>query len=169
MTVIFGIVIPSDSPVFLAIVGLHILLALTCVISGMIAMLSDKAPGRHPRFGTIYYWGIYGVFGTATALSALRWAEDYPLFLLGAASFAAALFGHAARRQRWRNWVRLHIAGMGLSYLFLLIAFYVDNGKNLPIWKDLPPVMYWLLPAAIGLPLILRALLWHPLTRQPPA
>jgi hypothetical protein len=49
----------------------------------------------------------------------------------------------------------------------LLIAFYVDNGKSLPLWKELPPAAYWLLPAAIGIPLIVRALLWHPLAGQP--
>jgi hypothetical protein len=57
--------------------------------------------------------------------------------------------------------------GMGTSYVLLLIAFYVDNGKNLPLWRELPPIAYWLLPAALGIPLIVRALLWHPLVRQP--
>jgi len=45
----------------------------------------------------------------------------------------------------------------------MLIAFYVDNGRQLPVWKDLPPVTYWLLPLALGLPLILWALFRHPL------
>jgi hypothetical protein len=54
---------------------------------------------------------------------------------------------------------------MSMSYVFLLIAFYVDNGKQLPIWKDLPYTTYWLLPLAIALPLIIRALLWHPVVR----
>jgi hypothetical protein len=56
---------------------------------------------------------------------------------------------------------------MGLSYVLMLIAFYVDNGKQLPLWKDLPHFTYWLLPLAIGVPLIARALLWHPLVRKP--
>ena len=50
-------------------------------------------------------------------------------------------------------------------YVFMLIAFYVDNGKQLPIWKELPPVTYWLLPLCAALPLVIRALLWHPLVR----
>lgn len=29
---------------------------LTCTIAGIIAMLSPKRSGRHPWFGTIYYW-----------------------------------------------------------------------------------------------------------------
>ena len=168
-TIIAGIVILSDSPFFLAVVGLHVLVALVCVITGVVAMLSNKRPGQHPTFGTIYYWCLSAVFMSATVLSVIRWAEDYHLFVLGVLSFAAASIGRTAIRRHWRNSVRLHIAGMGTSYVFLLIAFYVDNGKNLPIWKELPPITYWLLPCALGLPLIVRALLRHPLVQHPNA
>jgi hypothetical protein len=47
---------------------------------------------------------------------------------------------------------------MGGSYIGLLTAFYVDNGKQLPLWDRLPTIAYWLLPALIGVPLIYRAL-----------
>jgi hypothetical protein len=47
---------------------------------------------------------------------------------------------------------------MGVSYIAMLTAFYVDNGKSLPIWRDLPPITYWLLPSAVGVPLIVWAL-----------
>jgi hypothetical protein len=167
ITNVAGIEIPSTNPVFLTVVGVHILLGLACLVSGAIAMLSAKRASRHPRCGTIYFWCVAGMFLTATSLAAVRWAEDYHLFILGALSFAAALFGRQAKRHRWRHWVRLHITGMGSSYVLLLIAFYVDNGKSLPLWRDLPAVAYWLLPAAIGIPLIVRALLWHPLARRP--
>jgi hypothetical protein len=96
---------------------------MACVITGLIAMPSKKRPGRHPAFGTIYYWCLTAVFASATALAAVRWAEDYHLFILGALSFGAASLGRTARRQRWHNWVKLHITGMGLSYIFLLTAF----------------------------------------------
>jgi hypothetical protein len=99
-----------------------------------------------------------GVFVTASALAAVRWAEDYRLFILGALAFAAAHLGRMARRKRGSNWVKLHMTGMGTSYILLLTAFYVDNGKNLPLWRDLPPVAYWLAPAVVGIPLIVRAL-----------
>ena len=164
-TVIAGIEIPSTNLAFLVVVGIHILLGLTCVVTGAIAMLSEKRTGRHPTSGTIYFWCLAGVFLTMAALAVVRWAHDYHLFILGASSFAAAYFAREARRHRWRHWVRLHITGMGASYVLLLIAFYVDNGKSLPLWKELSPVTYWLLPAVIGAPLILRALLWHPLVR----
>ena len=142
VTSIAGIEIPSTDPTFLAVAAVHILLGLTCTVVGIVAMLSRKRAGRHPRFGTIYFWCLVGVFVTMTSLAAVRWAEDYHLFVLGALSFAAANFGRQARRRRWRNWARLHISGMGTSYVLLLIAFYVDNGKQLPVWKDLPHVTY---------------------------
>ncbi|HEV2442464.1 MAG TPA: hypothetical protein VGT07_08065 [Steroidobacteraceae bacterium] len=160
-----GLEISSRDSLFLAIVGVHVLLGLTCTITGLIAMLSAKRLGRHPRFGSIYYWCLAGVFVTVSALAAVRWREDYHLFILGALAFAAAYLGRRARRRRWRNWAKLHITGMGMSYVLLLTAFYVDNGKSLPLWRDLPPITFWLLPAAIGVPLIVRALWRHPLAR----
>ena len=165
-TLVAGIPIPSTSPIFLTVVGLHVLVGLLCVVAGAIAMLSPKCRGRHPMFGTIYYWGLVAMFVSATGLSVVRWAEDYHLFILGLLALIAAALGRTARRRRWPGWVRLHIAGMGLSYILLLTAFYVDNGKSLPLWKDLPPITYWLLSAAVGLPLIIRALFRHPLVRR---
>lgn len=130
ITHIAGIEIPSTNPVFLSVVGLHILLGLVCVMTGAVAMLSEKRAGRHPRNGTIYFWCLAGVALTAGGLAAVRWAQDYHLFVLGALAFAAACFGREARRGRFRHWVRLHITGMGTSYMLLLTAFYVDNGKE---------------------------------------
>ena len=159
MTNVAGIEVPSASPIFLAIVALHVLLGLACVLTGAVAMLSLKQRGRHPRFGTIYFWCLSGLVALAIGLSVVRWTRDYPLFVLGVLSFAAALIGRTARRQRWSGWIVWHITGMGMSYIVMLTAFYIDNGRSLPLWKDLPTISYWLLPSAIGGPLIGRALL----------
>jgi uncharacterized membrane protein len=163
-TIIGGIAIPSTDPAFLAVtVGLHIPLGLACVITGAVAMVSRKGRGRHSAFGTIYFWCLLVLFASATFLSIMRWSENEHLFALGAGAFGCAWFGRSALRRRWKHWVRLHISGMSLSYVLMLIAFYVDNGKQLPIWKDLPHIMYWLLPLLVAAPLLIRALLWHPL------
>ena len=130
----------------------------------MSAMFSPKCAGRHPRFGSVYYWCLCGLFVTAAGFAVVRWREDYPLLILGAAAFAGAHFARRARRKRWSGWRRLHIIGMGTSYISLLTAFYVDNGRSLPLWRELPPISYWLLPVAGGLPLSLRALLRSPVT-----
>jgi hypothetical protein len=160
-----GIPLPSDAPLFVAIVGVHVAAGLTCVITGIVAMLSVKGPGRHPRFGIYYYRGLWVVFLTMTVLSALRWADDYHLFILGALSFAAAFVGRRFAPSRSNGRIRIHVTCMGLSYILLLTAFYVDNGKNLPLWRSLPPITYWVIPFIVGVPLIVRALLHHPLLR----
>lgn len=154
---ILGFEIPSDSRVFLTVLSFHVLAALGSVVTGIIAMLSPKRSGRHPKFGTIYYWCLTVVFMSATVLAAMRWSDDAYLFSLGAASFLAATVGRAARRGQWPGWVPIHISGMGLSYTIMLIAFYMDNGRNLPVWKGLPSATYWLIPSAVGVPLIVRA------------
>ncbi len=161
-----GIEVPCSSSIFLTVLAIHIPAGIICVLAGLVALLSKKQPGRHPKLGTIYYWSLSVVFVSATVLAGLRWAEDYYLFILGTLAFTAATFGRMARRRRWYGWVRLHIVGMGISYILMLTAFYVDNGKNLPLWKELPPIAYWILPSAIGLPLIVYALLHHPLVTK---
>ena len=88
----------------------------------------------------------------------MRWSHDYHLFLLGALSFGAAFAGRAARRYRWQTRVDMHIVAMGASYVAMLTAFYVDNGPFLPLWRSLPHAAYWIVPSAVGLPLIARAL-----------
>ena len=93
VTNVAGIEIPSTSPVFLTIVGLHVLVGLVCVATGVTAMLSKKRPGRHPNVGTAYFWSLVAVFVSATMLSAVRWVEDYHLFILGALALAAAYLG----------------------------------------------------------------------------
>jgi hypothetical protein len=159
---ITGFDLPSNSPLFLSVLSFHILFGLACAVLGVAAMLIQKRAGKHPQIGTAYYWCLGLLFASATVLAVMRWSEDYHLFILGALSFAAASVGRIARRQVWRKWIDFHVTGMGLSYVLMLTAFYVDNGKNLPVWKDLPHLAYWIVPGAVGIPLIANALIrWH--------
>jgi hypothetical protein len=57
---------------------------------------------------------------------------------------------------------KAHLTGMALSCILMLTTFLVDNGKFLPIWRELPPLASWFIPAAIGLPFLARALRRHP-------
>lgn len=139
------------------VIGLHIAAGLTAVVSGAAAMLTPKVRGRHPRRGITYLVALIAVFVTATLIVAARPHTAY-LLILGGTALAAAGTGYAARRFRWRGWLRYHITGMAVSYIALLTAFYVDNGPRLPVWQLLPPLSFWFLPAAVGLPLLLRTL-----------
>jgi uncharacterized membrane protein len=165
MTDVLGIPIPSDDPLFLGVVALHVIAGLAAVASGLTAMLATKGRGRHSNAGTIYFWCLAALFGTATLLSAMRWAEDYHLFLLGALAFGSGVLGRAVIARHWD--LRFHVAAMGTSFVVLLTAFYVDNGPNLPIWRELPRIAYWTVPAIVAVPIILWAFMRHPLLRSP--
>ncbi|HKW11338.1 MAG TPA: hypothetical protein VJO33_13230 [Gemmatimonadaceae bacterium] len=58
-------------------------------------------------------------------------------------------------RRRPRQ-LRAHVISLGASYILLLTAFYVDNGKNLPLWNRLPSISYWRLASVIGVPCSMR-------------
>lgn len=165
-TVVEGIPLPSDAPLFLAFIAAHVAVGLVCVVAGAIAMLSRKQRGRHPQAGTVYYWSLAVVAATMTALAVSRWSEDYHLFVLGALSFAAATVGRMARRRLWSGWPRIHMTGMSVSYILMITAFYVDNGQNLPLWRELPQIAFWILPALVGTPILLNALFRHPMVRR---
>jgi len=165
-TIVGGIPLPSDTPLFLAFAALHIAAGLTAVIAGAVALFSPKQPGRHPLTGTSYYWALAVVFVTMSDLAFFRWSEDYHLFVLGLLSFLAATIGRMARQRLWPSWPRIHMTGMGASYILLVTAFYVDNGPNLPLWRELPSLAFWILPTLIGAPILINALLRHPLVRS---
>ena len=126
---ILGVEVGSTAPVFLAVLAVHVLAGLTAVITG-----------------------------AAAALAAMRWAQDWYLFVLGAAAFTAATAGYLHRRYH-RPGDTGHIAGMGIAYTAMLTAFYVDNGPHLPLLDRLPVLAFWLLPAAIAAPVITRAII----------
>ena len=44
--------IPPGSTTFHLLLTVHIAAGLTCVVTGAVAALSPKRPGRHPRLGT---------------------------------------------------------------------------------------------------------------------
>jgi hypothetical protein len=85
------------SPPFVLLLLVHFPVGLTCVVTGAVAAFNRKRRGRHPNFGTVYYWGLAVVFVTASGMAALRWAEDRHLFVLGTISLGSRL------RATWRD------------------------------------------------------------------
>jgi lysylphosphatidylglycerol synthetase-like protein (DUF2156 family) len=168
-----GRAVAGAGPAFLAFLAVHVPAGLAAVISGALAATAPKRRGRHTLCGAIYYWAIVIVFATATAMAAIRPARDWYLALLGALALALAAAGRDYRRhpgrRPWRRWPGHvpHILAMGGSYTVLLTAFYVDNGKNLPLWDRLPTWSYWALPALIAAPLITRSAARHRHPRRP--
>jgi len=101
---------------------------------------------------------LWAVCATAVGIAAMRWPDDAYLFVLGSLSLAADTLEYLSRHYRWQGWIRLHILGMGTSYIVLMTAFYVDNGPRLPVWDRLPLLAFWIVPTLIGFPLVVRAL-----------
>jgi hypothetical protein len=155
---ILGDQVGSTAPVFLAFLAVHIIAGLAAVITGAIAGLARKGSQRHIRAGRGFYRAITLVFLTATAMSIMRWRQDYHLLIIGAVAFTAATTGYLHRRRHWPGDTG-HILGMGIGYVAMLTAFFVDNGPHLPLWDRLPPLTFWFLPSLIGAPIIAHALL----------
>ena len=160
-----GIIIPDNSPLFLTLIGIHVLVALICIVAALFAIFTTKTNKQHRKFGTIYFWNLLIVFITSIAVSIIRWPADNHLVLLGTLSFGFAFAGRMAQRNNWKYRMRVHLISMTMSFIILLTAFYVDNGKNLPLWKLLPEIYYWIIPGIIGIPIMIYVLLHHPLTK----
>jgi hypothetical protein len=158
-----------------AILAVHIAAGLTAVVAGILATTARKRPGRHPRAGTVFLHAVTVVFLTAAALTIPRWRHEWHLFLIATVAFGLALFGRWIRRRRPARWMAWHGGAMAGSFVALLTGFYVDNGARLPVWDRLPHLAYWLVPAAVGIPLTWRALHRNgafsraPGTRYPPS
>jgi hypothetical protein len=153
-----GLHVPNAGPMFFTALGVHVVAGATSVVAGLLAATARKRPGRHPRAGRVFLYGIGVVFATATIMATLRWRQDWQLFIIAAVAFGVALIGWWARRRRPRRWMVWHGSAMACSYVALFTGFYVDNGPQLPLWDRLPHLTYWLLPAAIGAPLTWWAL-----------
>ena len=110
------------SSTFAALLVVHIAAGLTAVVAGATAMLSPKRSGRDPKAGRTYYTALCVLCATAVGMAAMHWPEDGYLVALGSLSLAAASLAYLARHYRWQGWIRLHILGMGTSYILLLTA-----------------------------------------------
>lgn len=164
-----GIGMLFKSSAFFPMLGVHILAGLVCVVTGIVAIASEKRAGMHPICGTIYHWGLAVLVISAGFLASGNWTDDRLLFGLGVISFGASSLGRAARRRHWQNWVGTHIISMGCSFIAMLTAFCVEEGESLPGLSGLPRLTYWFLPALIGAPLIIRAVVRYGIRYRPAA
>jgi hypothetical protein len=152
----------STGPVLDVVVAVHVVCGLVAVLSGLGAMRTRKGGGPHRRFGRCFSIALVGLGLTAPVLAAVDWSHRWHLVALGGAALGSVVVGFSAVRFRRPARSAVHIGGMGSAYIAVLTAFYVDNGPRLPLWDLLPPVLLWLLPALIGVPLTVRAIVRNP-------
>jgi hypothetical protein len=120
-------VTPSSKPLFFSIVAIHVLLGAAAATTGLVAMLSPKGPDRQRKFGALYFWLPTLLLLSATAVSAMRSAGAYHLFILGAISFAAAFAGRERGAEEYEHGCPSTSQGWDLLTWLMLVAFHVDN------------------------------------------
>ena len=155
---ILGVEVPDAGPVFLAALAVHVLAGLVAVIAATLAALARKRRGQHPRAGTVFLGAVAVIVATAAVMATIRWQHNRHLLAIAVVTAALAGTGWLARRRRWPRWMLWHGMAMSGAFIALLTGFYVDNGPQLPVWDRLPPLTFWFLPAAVGIPLTWWAL-----------
>jgi hypothetical protein len=145
--------IPPGSTTFHLLLAVHIAATLTCVVTGAIAALSPSAPAAtppgHPLLPIPDRGGcLCGLAGRpALAPGRLPAGPRHPVVCRRhprphrpASPVAMAAPGRAApcRHERLP-----HPAGDRLPR---------RQRQDLPVWRSLPHLAYWLLPSAVGLP-----------------
>ena len=136
------------------LVAVHVPAGMVAVISGAGAMLAEKGGRAHRRRGRAYLVALAVVSLTGIGLAQTRWPRFPHLLVLGLVAGAFATAGYVSRRGKDPS---VHLVSMGVSYVAMLTAFYVDNGPTLPLWNQLPPIVFWFLPTILAFPLIVRA------------
>jgi hypothetical protein len=139
------------------VIGLHVGCGIVAVTCGAGAMLTRKGSRRHRRLGRAHLLALTVLGTTAPVLAAVDWAHRWHLVVLGGIALASAATGYYAVHLSRPPRLLAHLVGMGSGYIAMLTAFYVDNGPRLPLWDQLPGLALWLLPTAVGAPLIVRA------------
>jgi hypothetical protein len=156
MLAVPGVVIeaPDGGPVFLVVLGFHVIGGMTGIVAGIVASFSRKRRGRHPAAGRVFLGGLAVVAASAVTMALIRGREDLHLLVIALVAATFGLLGWQARKRRRPGWRRWHGIGMGGAFITLVTGFYVDNGARLPVWNLLPSWTYWVLPSLIGIPLI---------------
>src|SRR5260370_42650794 len=92
-----GLHTASTSPIFLAILAVHVIAAVIAVSCGALLAVRRKGDHRHRRTGRIYALALTVVAITTLALSAFDIGRDWPLDSHRVVAPGLALLGHAPR------------------------------------------------------------------------
>jgi hypothetical protein len=140
--------------------GVHVASGVLALALGPVALLGARRQRRwFASLRAAYHWTVLLVCATATVVSVLAWSRLWWLVPIAALAYSLTLAGHLGSKLDWPAWVRAH--GWGGSYIALVTALLVVAARGVAAVLE---VAAWLLPAAIGTPLIVRT---H--TRRQPA
>ena len=132
------------------LLGVHIALGSLALVAGAAVLVRGRLSPELGWVGLVYLWLVLGVCVTAVALvgtdpRSLWW-------LIGLALLTAVLASVGALAPRWSrpSWARAYAHGTGGSYIALLTATLVVS------IDDSLQILAWILPTAVGVPLIER-------------
>jgi hypothetical protein len=148
-----------------ALFGLvHALLGTALLVFGGAALLARKSRrSRHPRAGELYFWTLAAILATGLVDGVVQHGQKLSLLeLLIPPTFACGLVGYLAvkRRGRWlgRPWLFWHIVGQSTSYVLVVVVFLLQTLVRAFPASPTATLGAWLLPLAVGVPLVARAL-----------
>jgi uncharacterized membrane protein len=136
------------------VLAVHIVLGISGLLLGPVAMLSRKCPGLHTNAGEVYHWVMLGLCLSAGVLAFLDWKRLWWFVLVALGSYAFAFVGYVAAKHRWQGWLRAHLTGQGGSYIAMLTALLVVNWENLTGSRGIYSPWAWALPTVVGTPII---------------
>jgi hypothetical protein len=131
---------------------LHVASGAVALALGPLALLLAARRRRGAaQLRDAYHWTVLVVCATATVVSVLAWARLWWLVPIAVLSYGLALAGHLGNRRHWPLWMRAH--AWGGSYIALVTALLV---VSVPDGSPVLETVAWILPAAVGVPLIVR-------------
>jgi hypothetical protein len=137
-----------------AVLFAHVTLGAAGLILGPVAMIARKGRGPHTFAGEAYHWIMLGICLSAGILAVLDWGRIWWFGPIAAGSYAFALLGYVAAKRRWKGWLHAHVAGQGGSYIAIVTAVLVVNWESITGVRAVEAPWVWVLPTAIGTPII---------------
>jgi uncharacterized membrane protein len=136
------------------VLTIHVAAGVAGLLLGPVAMVVEKRRGRHTALGETYHVAFVVLITSAVTLAVINWSESWWLALVATGSYAFALLGYLAAKRRSRNWLPMHVAGVGGSYIAMTSATLVVNWENLAGIPGRESPLPWVLPTLIGTPLL---------------
>jgi hypothetical protein len=143
--------------------AVHIVSGAAAMALGALALLASAR--RHStRLPLViaYLAAVFATCLTAVGLALLDWSRLWWIVPLALVSSLLALVGCVALRRDGRKWVAAH--GLGGSYIALVTALLVVSAGDISTTAE---IVAWIVPAAVGVPLILWAHTGDRATRSP--
>lgn len=130
------------------LISIHILAGILGLLLGVGALSMTKRKGWHTRLGMIYHFCFVVITISASLLAFLNWERLWWFFPIAIFSYLFALLGFISAKLKFKNWLRLHLAGQCGSFIAMCTAVAVVNFGS-------TSVLAWFIPTLIGTPIII--------------